>query len=742
LFALAAVLAILAAAVFFARYRIRRVTAEIVERNRQLQEEVAERHRAEGELRERENQLRTLIDNVNALVFIKDVGGRYTLVNKRFEDVLGVSPEQVLGRTDYEVFPAHAEQYMAHDREVFASGSPLQCEETTELGGSPRTFWAAKVPLFDASGTLYALCGVSSDITEQKTAAQAVAEERSFLQAVIDGVVDPIMVIGLDHRVLMMNEAVRRHLPQDLKANSAFCYEVSAQFRFACDDHERSCLIEQVQASGQPLTIARRQTHDDGESHILEIDVSPLRGRDGTLQGVIEVSRDITERLKNEERLQENEVRLNYLVYHDALTELPNRVLFNDRLQQALGTARRQSGQVAILFLDLDRFKNINDSLGHEIGDKVLMEVAKRLRYWARESDTVARLGGDEFLLILEDIHDVTYVAMFANKILGILAQPVAVENHELYVTGSLGISLFPADGVTGDTLLKAADAAMYKAKGEGKNTYQFYTPDMNARAHELLLLEGDLRKALEFEQLVLHYQPQFELDGGELVGMEALVRWRHPRRGLVSPGDFIPLAEETGLIVPLGEWVLRQACLQNRAWQQQGLPQVRMAVNISARQFRQPDFVDQVDRILSETGLAPDCLELEITESVVMEDFSEAIMTLTDLKVRGIHLSIDDFGTGYSSLSYLKRFPISKLKIDQDFVRDVTVDANDAAIAASVIALAQSMNLEVIAEGVETEAQLDFLLEKGCRQGQGFLLGRPLPAGQAEHFFKGRAGR
>ena len=314
-------------------------------------------------------------------------------------------------------------------------------------------------------------------------------------------------------------------------------------------------------------------------------------------------------------------------------------------------------------------------------------------------------------------------------KILGILAQPVLAAEHELFVTGSLGISLFPADGTSCDELMKAADAAMYKAKQEGKNIYQFYTPDMNARAHELLLLEGDLRKAIEFEQMVLHYQPQFELAGGRLIGMEALVRWRHPRRGLVPPADFIPLAEETGLIVSLGEWVLRQACLQNRAWQQQGLPPVRMAVNISARQFRQPDFVDLVDRILAETGLAAECLELEITESVVMEDFSEAIMTLTDLKVRGIHLSIDDFGTGYSSLNYLKQFPISKLKIDQDFVRDVTVDANDAAIAASVIALAQSMNLEVIAEGVETVAHGLLLLQLGCNLAQGYGIAQPMPA-------------
>jgi diguanylate cyclase (GGDEF)-like protein/PAS domain S-box-containing protein len=448
--------------------------------------------------------------------------------------------------------------------------------------------------------------------------------------------------------------------------------------------------------------------------------------------------RESAERKQAEAKLRENESRLNHLAYHDTLTSLPNRSLFQDRLEQALAKARRLGRQVALLFLDLDRFKNINDSLNHEMGDQVLREVAKRLKCWARESDTLARMGGDEFAFILEDIRHVSYVGVLARTILDIMPQAITVKNNELYVTSSIGISLFPSDGEDVETLVKCADVAMYRAKEQGRNNYQFYTPDMNARACEFLLLESSLRKALEQEQLILHYQPQFDLVTGRLIGMEALVRWQQPGQDLIPPADFIPLAEESGLIVPMGEWVLHTACAQNKAWQDSGHPPIRVAVNVSGRQFKQPDFVDMVERVLGKTGLDPKWLELEITESVVMENVGEAIMTLTDLKVRGVHLSIDDFGTGYSALSYLKRFPFSKLKIDRSFVCDVTTDPTDAAIGVSIIALAHSMNLEVIAEGVETEKQLSFLLEKGCEQGQGYFFSPPLPAGEIEGFFKG----
>ncbi len=448
--------------------------------------------------------------------------------------------------------------------------------------------------------------------------------------------------------------------------------------------------------------------------------------------GYIGTLTDISDRVAAENRLRENQNRLNQLAYHDILTDLPNRLLFQDRLEHALTKARRAGQRVALLFLDLDRFKNINDSLGHEWGDNLLCEVADRLRNCVRESDTVARLGGDEFMVILERVENLKQVAAVAQKILTRLTMPVEMQSYSLYATASIGISLFPNDGTDVESLMKCSDAAMYRAKELGRNNYQFYTADMNARAHELLLLETSLRQALERDQLVLHYQPQYDLNDMRLVGFEALVRWRHPEHGMISPADFIPLAEETGLIVPIGEWVLRTACEQNRAWQKQGLLPVRMAVNISARQFRQSGLIQQVSQTLHETGLDARWLELELTESMIMGNTENAIRTMQALNTMGVELAIDDFGSGYSSLAYLKRFPISKLKIDQSFVRDVMVDANDATIAASVIALAKSMQLEVIAEGIEDADQLAFLQKKGCHQGQGYLFSPPLPADKA----------
>ncbi|PLX81734.1 MAG: hypothetical protein C0617_16110 [Desulfuromonas sp.] len=400
-----------------------------------------------------------------------------------------------------------------------------------------------------------------------------------------------------------------------------------------------------------------------------------------------------------------------------------------------MAKSRRSGHQVALLFLDLDRFKNINDSLGHETGDALLQQIANRLKACVREADTVARLGGDEFVIILEQFKDIQNIATVAQKILHSLKRSIVLKETELHVTSSIGIGIFPTDAVDVEGLMKCADSAMYRAKDQGRNNCQFYKPDMNARTHEMLLLENSLGSALEGGEFFTVYQPQIELASGKLIGLETLLRWQHPERGMVSPGDFIPLAEETGLIVPIGEWVLQAACAQNKAWQDKGYAPVRITVNVSGRQFKQPGFVDMVERILRETGLDPQWLELEITENVIMENFGDVIMTLTDLKVRGIHLSIDDFGTGYSSLKYLKNFPITKLKIDQSFVQDITADPNDAAIVSSIIVLGQNMKLEVIAEGIETESQLQQLRQRGCKQGQGYLFSRPLPAGELEPF-------
>jgi diguanylate cyclase (GGDEF)-like protein/PAS domain S-box-containing protein len=422
------------------------------------------------------------------------------------------------------------------------------------------------------------------------------------------------------------------------------------------------------------------------------------------------------------------EERLHHLAHHDGLTDLPNRILFMDRLGQALSRVRWHMRLVAILFLDLDHFKRINDTLGHDVGDLLLKAVAERLSSCVRAGDTVARMGGDEFTIILADVAQAEDVPKVAQKIIDAIAKPFLLAGHELFVTTSMGISLFPDDGQDVQTLLKNADAAMYRAKEQGRNHYQHYSPVMNVRTLERLALESSLRHALERKELLLHYQPRVDLNTGQIICVEALLRWQYPDLGLIPPNQFIHLAEETGLIIPIGEWVLHTACKQNKLWQAMGLLPIRVAVNLSPRQFEEKNFVETIARVLKDTGLDPNYLELELTENLVMKNAESSIATLRQLNAMGIQISIDDFGTGYSSLSYLRRFPIHSLKIDQSFVRDITTDPDDSVIVTAMIILAHSLKLKVIAEGVETKEQLDFLRSLKCHEMQGYLFSKPLP--------------
>jgi len=427
--------------------------------------------------------------------------------------------------------------------------------------------------------------------------------------------------------------------------------------------------------------------------------------------------------------LQKANAELKHMVLHDALTQLPNRLLLEDRISQAIEVCRRSGSRCAVLFVDLDRFKTVNDSLGHFYGDELLRAVADRLRSTMRSEDTVSRLGGDEFVVLLRHVGEDQDTAIVAQKVVEVLSAPVLVHGQELCVTPSVGVTIFPDHGASAQQLITNADAAMYHVKKSGRNGFRLFAPDMSTFFPDRLALENDLRKALDRRELELHYQPKVDVRTGATTGMEALVRWRHPERGLIMPTEFVPLAEETGLIIPLGQWVLREACRQNKAWQDQGLPPLRVAINISVVQLRHDDLADSVARALRETGLDPRFLEIEITESVVMQNASTALFMLDRLSQMGIHLAVDDFGTGYSSLSYLKRFPLNTLKIDRSFIRDLSTDHNDALIVQAIIALAHSLKLEVVAEGVENEAQLDVLQSYGSDQYQGYLRSRPLPA-------------
>lgn len=468
----------------------------------------------------------------------------------------------------------------------------------------------------------------------------------------------------------------------------------------------------------------------DGTDFAERLSVVALTDRSGAVRQFAIVTRDITQRKQDEERIR-------YQANYDALTGLPNRSLFMDRLAQALPTMRRAGRKLALMFLDLDGFKLVNDTLGHDVGDLLLQETAHRISSAVRDGDTVARLGGDEFTVIMPNLEDPKKVPIGAKRILDALAKPYNLEGHEAFVSGSIGITIFPDDADIDSELIKNADAAMYQAKEQGKDTFQFYTADLNDAVKQRLILKNGLSKALEREEFELFYQPKLDLTTGRITSVEALLRWTNPELGAISPVEFIPLLEETGMVIEVGEWALRVACAQHKAWLNAGLPAIRVAVNLSARQLREPDFVDIVERVLAETNVGPEGLELEITESMLMSDASKAVVALEKLHDRGLHIAMDDFGTGYSSLSYLKRFPIDTIKIDRSFVSDIATNPDDAEIIRTIITMGHTLNRKIVAEGVEDENQLSLLRDYQCDEIQGYFISRPLPADQATAFIR-----
>jgi diguanylate cyclase (GGDEF)-like protein/PAS domain S-box-containing protein len=489
---------------------------------------------------------------------------------------------------------------------------------------------------------------------------------------------------------------------------------------------------------GTPLHVDHRVVLPDGSERIVHTQGRLMHDVDGHPVALDGTAQDVTERKRAEEQIR-------FLAYHDSLTGLGNRRLFQERLSMALAQARRAEGKVGVLFLDLDHFKRINDTLGHTVGDALLQGVADRLVASVRDTDVVARhelsgaisrLGGDEFTILLAEIHDVQDLAKVARRVLESLARPFHLGGHDVVIGGSIGITAWPDDGDDAETLLRNADTAMYHAKEQGRNNYQFYAQSMNAVALRRLILEGKLRRALEQDEFELHYQPKACLASGELTGLEALLRWRDPELGLVMPGDFIPIAEETGLIGRVGEWALRAACRQVAAWRERGFAPVPVSVNLSAHQFRSGRLVPQVRAALADAGADPGALEVEITESTYLHDESRVIAQLEELRALGVRVSLDDFGTGWSSLSYLRRLPVDVLKIDRSFVREIAERADDAALAAAIVSMAKALSLRVIAEGVEREEQRETLRGLGCDEMQGFLLSPALPAADVERFF------
>lgn len=546
--------------------------------------------------------------------------------------------------------------------------------------------------------------------------------QRHFLQSVIDGIVDPIRVVRDTKQIILMNRSAMNNL-NNKKNQGKFCCDNYCGER----DDQATCPLKAVKENNGPVRVIQQRHQYDGSTKIYEIEASPLIEK-GQIAGMIETTRDITDRLKLEASLDEKKSKLLYMSHHDLLTNLPNRILLRDRLSQALNN-NTPPAMVSLFFIGMDRFKKINETLGRETGDQVLTQVSKRLKGSFTNGEVLARLSGDEFAVIVEGTRELTVLSRIAKQILDQFSQPIHVKGNEIYLTASIGISLYKSDGSDTRQLMTNADIALTRAKDEGRNRYQFFEAEMTRHTNKFFQLENDLRKALDHDQLVVYYQPQINLLSSQITGLEALVRWKHPELGLISPLDFIPLAEECGLIVPIGEWVLRESCKQIVSWQKQGRTPITVAVNLSPLQFRQDNLVATVENIINETGIDPTILELEITESMIMNGLEKATSTMVELTELGLQLAIDDFGTGYSSLSYLRYFPLSKLKIDKCFIERVTSDEDDAALASAVIALAHSLNLKVVAEGIETEAQADFLRQKNCHQGQGFLFSKPLPA-------------
>jgi len=578
---------------------------------------------------------------------------------------------------------------------------------------------------YDDTGRTTRMAGISMDIDERKY-----AEERLHLQAAaLEAVANAIVITDSHGTIIWVNHAfttMTGYSKEEILGKNPHVLKSGNQ------PESYYANLWSTISSGkvwQGEIVNRRK---DGTTYTEEMSITPVTQGGGNAETkFVAIKQDITERKAAEERIQ-------FLAYYDALTGLPNRTLLQDRLAKAVASARRRKDKVALLFLDLDRFKNVNDSLGHSVGDLLLQEVGERLKRFGREQDTIARLGGDEFLVVVNSVKDVSDAAVAADRLAKSMTAGFVIQEHPLTVTCSLGISIFPEHGADGETLIKNADAAMYCAKEKGRNNFQFFTEDMNAQVVERLTLESSLRLALDKKELFLMYQPQIEIATGRIIGLEALARWQHPELGLVPPDKFIRIAENIGLIMPIGEWVLRTACSQARKWQDDGLTAVSIAVNVSAVQFRQENFCELIRRVLKETGLAPQYLELELTESLLLANADVMLSVIKELNAMGVTLAIDDFGTGYSNFGYLKQFRVSKLKIDRSFVRDVAVNPDDAAITTAIISMARSLNLKVIAEGVEDEAQMSFLRAHQCDEIQGYYFSKPLAVDQVADKLRG----
>ncbi|MEA2164631.1 MAG: hypothetical protein QOK37_2758 [Thermoanaerobaculia bacterium] len=683
--------------------------------------DITDRKLAENGLRASEERYRLLVERMREGLVQADNDGVLRFVNDRFCEMVGYSREELIGRAGETLLAYTEDVALMREKTRLRLRNIADQYEVRVRRKDGMVIWIeiGGAPVMDGAGNVVGSIGVHNDVTERRMAEEALRDSEARYRLMAENSTDMISRTSSRGVLLYASDASRRLLgyePSELVGRRFY------DFVFEADREEVRYLSGLIHDSG-PTTFAYRVQRKDGS--LIWFETTSRSVRDvvsGEVREIVGVSRDVTERKRVEEHIE-------YQAYHDALTGLPNRRLFRDRLTVALAHARRLKHPLAVMFLDLDQFKIVNDTLGHSAGDELLKTVATRLQAALREEDSVARMGGDEFTVLLADLKTTDDAAKIAQKVLDTVAQSMIIDETELFLTTSIGMAIFPTDGDTAETLLANADRAMYRAKDAGRNSYQMFTPAMNSRALERLSLESDLRHALDRGELELYYQPQINIASGRITGVEALVRWNRPGFGVVGPKEFIPIAEETRLIVPMGEWVLREACRQAREWQNGGSPGFRMAVNLSPRQFQHSDLPQLIASALDTSGLAPGDLELEITESLAMQNTTRTIATLHRLREMGVQIAIDDFGTGHSSLNYLRSFPIDSVKIDQEFVREIEASAADRAIVSAVIGMARGLRLRVTAEGVETDRQLEFLREQGCEDVQGFLFGEPVPA-------------
>ena len=718
--------------------------------------------------------LQALIDWVPNYLWVKDTQSRFVVVNSALATDSGRDKTaDMIGLTDFDIHPPEvAQRFRQVEQSVLESGQPLiDAEEfVVDASGTVKWFSSTKVPLRNAQNEIFGLVGIARDITARKQAdvlrsGQANILEMIATSAPLENVLDSLMrlvesqVKGIFGSVLLLDQD-GVHLRHGAAPSLAKAY-MSAIDGSAIGPKTGSCGTAAYRR--EPVVVADILQDPLWEDY-RELAApygyrscwsTPILSHQGAVLGLFAMySMTVREPTEAETRLIDfttriagiaierklAEDRIHFMANHDVLTGLPNRALLEDRLSQAILYAQRYDRWVTVVFIDLDNFKLVNDTLGHNAGDELLKTVAARMVECVRATDTVVRLGGDEFVIVLFDQPtNVDLIAETLQKIRVAIADPVQLGAHRLRATASIGIASYPKDGLNPDALLANADAAMYRAKEFGRDNFQFYAPEFNTTAHEKFVLQEELRNALARSEFTLVYQPQVDLRSGQVFAVEALVRWNHPTRGTIPPTAFIPAAEETGLIVPIGDWVLHEACRQNKAWQDAGLPPMTVCVNVSARQFRERNLIGRVVNALADSGLEAGYLELEVTESLIMQNIDLAVATMSELQSLGVQISIDDFGTGYSSLSALKTFPVARLKIDKSFINDLVADENDQAVASAVISLGQKLNLRVIAEGVETDDQVAFLRRNNCDEMQGYHFSKPISAQDIEKLLGGR---